>query len=337
MYFEKQGLLTPPVGRAAYSDRTAWIMAEMSRLAYFKFEGSLELADIAASLVKNSDKKKILSTLKELLQSNQQSRSVAEKEFENYIDTGKFKLVKTFSEKGSQAFLALSEEFKMIVLAFRGTEKDIRDIKTDLRAITVEVDGYKIHSGFYAAFENLKNQIEIALKNINRDGYALYITGHSLGGALALLATKYLASDSVGACYTFGSPRVASSQFGDSIKTPIYRIVNSADLVPRVPPAYIPHFLISIFEIFYIPFVSKFIVGILENMLDYRHHGDMRFLTSCKQDFSDLRLIQNPTIIERAMRLFKRLITNWKAGGTDHFVLNYCDKLSAYAETRNKQ
>jgi hypothetical protein len=33
-------LLNPPIARAAYSDRTAWIMAELSRIAYIRFEGN---------------------------------------------------------------------------------------------------------------------------------------------------------------------------------------------------------------------------------------------------------------------------------------------------------
>ena len=40
MCFKYKDLLDPPILRAAYSDRTAWLMAEMSRLAYTKFEDS---------------------------------------------------------------------------------------------------------------------------------------------------------------------------------------------------------------------------------------------------------------------------------------------------------
>ena len=38
--FKVNELLTknPPIRRAAYSDRTAWLLAEMSQLAYVKFE-----------------------------------------------------------------------------------------------------------------------------------------------------------------------------------------------------------------------------------------------------------------------------------------------------------
>src|SRR5258705_7913335 len=38
-YFkEKENLLTPPIIRAAYSDRMAWILASMAHLAYDRFE-----------------------------------------------------------------------------------------------------------------------------------------------------------------------------------------------------------------------------------------------------------------------------------------------------------
>jgi len=226
----------------------------------------------------------------------------------------------------------------MNVLSFRGTEADIRDIKADLKTTITEIDGYKIHSGFHQAFYKVKDDIEVKLKSLQDNGYPLYITGHSLGGALALCATKFLASDSLGACYTFGSPRVASSGFGDNIKTPIYRIVNAADLVPRVPPAYIQYLLISIFEVAHIPFVSEAVVKTLEKTVGYRHHGDMRFLTASKNsDYSDLRLLQNPTIIDRVIRLFNRLMLTWgKAGVTDHFIKTYSNKLAAYAVMRNK-
>ena len=48
----------------------------------------------------------------------------------------------------------------------------------------------------------------------------LFITGHSLGGALALLATRLIAPDVTGACYTFGAPRIGNDELFPFIKTP---------------------------------------------------------------------------------------------------------------------
>ena len=38
-YFTEAALLSPPLTRPAYSDRMAYVLAEMSDLAYYQFEG----------------------------------------------------------------------------------------------------------------------------------------------------------------------------------------------------------------------------------------------------------------------------------------------------------
>ncbi len=48
--FDDKTLLNAPVRRAAYSDRTAWLMAAMSQLAYYKFEGEQSLKELAVEL-----------------------------------------------------------------------------------------------------------------------------------------------------------------------------------------------------------------------------------------------------------------------------------------------
>ena len=70
----------------------------------------------------------------------------------------------------------------------------------------------------------------------------IYSTGHSLGGALALIASAALGGtsglgDRIAAVYTFGAPRVGQSNFLEIIvKAPHYRVINSGDVVPLVPP-----------------------------------------------------------------------------------------------------
>ena len=65
----------------------------------------------------------------------------------------------------------------------------------------------------------------------------IYITGHSLGGALAQISAAALSkNDNVAACYTFGSPRVATLRFDTEVKCPHYRVIDNWDLVPGVPP-----------------------------------------------------------------------------------------------------
>ena len=334
MYFDEQPLLKPPTRRAAYSDRMAWLMAEMSRLAYHKFEGSVDIAEFAKRLADVTDSKRIETDLKTFINGKQQLAVDAKQELVHHLAVADFVLVAEFNRMDVQAFLASRAADKIAVLAFRGTEKSLADFKADLKAGTTEVDGSRVHAGFYEAFSVVRGEIQLPVDALIADGYSVFVTGHSLGGALALMAAKYIVPDSPGACYTFGSPRVASSNFGDDIKTPIYRIVNAADVVPRVPPAYIPHLLVAVLEVVHIPVVSDWLVKGLERLIGYRHLGDMRYLTACKADYSDLRLISNPPIVDRAVRFVKRVVGHWGAAVTDHGIANYCKKLGAHAKSR---
>ena len=108
-------------------------------------------------------------------------------------------------------------------------------MKVNLDTVKIRGEEVLIHSGFLAQYLSIQKEIEENLEKDELGGYQLFITGHSLGGALAIIATKYLANDGAGACYTFGSPPVGTSDFDNDIKTPIYRIINYVDIVPRLP------------------------------------------------------------------------------------------------------
>jgi triacylglycerol lipase len=69
-YFSNSNLLKTPGKRAAYSDRTAYMMAEMSRLAYFRFEGGRNIAEILESLKKLTSSKTELLGVEAILKSS---------------------------------------------------------------------------------------------------------------------------------------------------------------------------------------------------------------------------------------------------------------------------
>ncbi len=171
----------------------------------------------------------------------------------------------------------------------------------------------------------------------NHPNIPVYITSHSLGGALAILVTRLLVSSSQGACYTFGGPRVGTSQVDDEIKTPIYRVVNSADAVSRVPPEYLINLLILLSNIFHNSIISKF----LRNFKGYVHYGDMCYLTHIEPGIDDrfagLQIYSNLSFPTRAFWIVRRWIaTSGKAAGSDHSISLYRKKLKTYAVERSK-
>jgi hypothetical protein len=233
-----------------------------------------------------------------------------------------FELIKSFNCNGTQAFLAKRESDRMVVLVFRGTQtEDPQDIVTDLRANFYQDEkGVKIHDGFYKAFQCIESEIKNTAKSLEE--YSLYVTGHSLGGALALIATRAINSDNLAACYTYGSPKVGNEEFGDEIKPPIYRIVNAYDIVPFNPPTYI-------FELLYLLPWQK-IRDFAKKFIGYSHHGDMRYLSPCKDNFENLKVITDYNEFLRLAGLW----THRKEGIKCHIIDAYCEKLAKWALKR---
>ena len=104
----------------------------------------------------------------------------------------------------------------------------------------------KAHSGFKAAYDAVKDQmLRAVMKLINEHSSAsVFVTGHSLGGALAVLAAldikKAIGSRKIH-LYTYGQPRVGNSDFADYVFSVLpgdqyIRVVHYDDAVPHLPP-----------------------------------------------------------------------------------------------------
>lgn len=132
----------------------------------------------------------------------------------------------------TQAMLVRSLSQNLAILVFRGTEQDIRDFLIDLEVggLPIAQEATFIHRGFARAFDSVWPAIAEALARLN---CPVWVTGHSLGAALATLA---LANYPFSACYTFGSPRVGNQAFVDRLRDrPMFRVVDEDDLVCKVP------------------------------------------------------------------------------------------------------
>ena len=126
------------------------------------------------------------------------------------------------------------------VVAFRGTD-DIPGWFVDLDELATPTPHGDIHRGFYDAYQSLKPQITAVLAQ-SRPKH-LWLTGHSLGGALALVCAYDLIENqqrAVDGVITLGQPMVACRQLAaylDRLLCGRYAyFVNEADIVPRVPP-----------------------------------------------------------------------------------------------------
>ena len=134
----------------------------------------------------------------------------------------------------------IGERDKAVILAFAGTDPGIwQNLVTDFTPVPHA--GSDTHDGFRVAAEAARPQIDRALQLCRQSGNPLFVTGHSLGAALAALAGVRAANAGIPprAIYTFGMPRVGGPQFaasyGDLGKV-TYRLVHGIDLVARVPP-----------------------------------------------------------------------------------------------------
>ena len=375
-YFTDEKLLTPPLTRPAYSDRMAYLLAEMSALAYYPFEqrdGALDAVVDELLELDTTNKVTVREFLDQFSTDLLSGRHLKAGALERILANSGFKLLGLIHVDETQGFLCkrtVEGERPYLVLAFRGTEKKVSDWLTDARCVPTTEDktNAKVHTGFLEAFTvkrhatTGKTAIEVvkeilrqpeALDGVQGDqkaedqgkNWPLYITGHSLGGALALLATKLVAHDLNGACYTFGAPRIGNYEYFRFIKTPVYRIANSADVVPRVPPG--PLMIVLRGAARAMSWLTGFMPAVaqlfdraeetLDRLKGYRHYGDLRYLSDVAEGrFQDVRLLSNPPAADRVMWAFRRLVRVILVPLKSHNMDIYRKKLAHIANERNR-
>lgn len=154
-----------------------------------------------------------------------------------------------FENDGAQCYAVWNKTH--YVLCFRGTEpSEMGDVLADLNAIPRGAMTHGlVHSGFRGELDKLWEQVvDHREKHKNK---VFYITGHSLGAAMATIATsRFEEFCNVDSLFTFGSPRVGTRRFIDALVTPHYRFVNNNDIVTSVPFAW----------------------------MGYRHHGNLTYI-----------------------------------------------------------
>ena len=365
-YFAYPAFLTPPATRPGYSDRMAYVLAELSSLAYYPFEQNESTIDEAveeAQLRDLGSPGSVRDFLDQFSLDLLTGTGLNLKFVSQALDRSGFRLLGTVNIGDTQALLCrrLAEDSATLydVVAFRGTEAKVRDWLTDLRCVPRVSGEEKVHTGFLEAFSEERGAeqetVEEAIKSIlvehgngpdddGRRPFPLYLTGHSLGGALALLATKRLAPNVDGACYTFGAPRIANYEYFRFVKTPVFRIVNSSDIVPRVPPGAGMLILRGIVRAAswatgFLPPVSSLFSRIekgMDKLNGYRHFGDLRYLSDVVGGrFKDVRLLRKPPAIDRIRWMWRHLAVSARLPFKSHSMYIYRKKLEYIARERN--
>uniref|UniRef100_A0A7S0ZI62 Fungal lipase-type domain-containing protein n=1 Tax=Timspurckia oligopyrenoides TaxID=708627 RepID=A0A7S0ZI62_9RHOD len=160
----------------------------------------------------------------------------------------------TNAKYDSSGFVGIHHTGKYIVAAFRGTVS-LKNWISNVKTVTMEArkaggvyaqlpSDVKVHLGFWQTFASIGTEMvqEVLRLHNENPGYLVYVTGHSLGGAMATHCALYLALSGVSSnllrVYTFGQPRVGTDAFRREFNARInqfYRIVNNHDIVPHLP------------------------------------------------------------------------------------------------------
>lgn len=156
----------------------------------------------------------------------------------------------------SRVLVTISRLQRVIFVSFRGTTLSFSDFKADLDIRRVRYNfGFgetaKLHRGFFDAVLECFDEVLEHVRNLNRDPHVpVYITGHSLGGAMAAIFharldegefhhfghyRRHRISSPATSCYTFGMPRYGDASAKSLLPQP-YHTFNELDAIPTLPP-----------------------------------------------------------------------------------------------------
>lgn len=224
-------------------------------------------------------------------------------------EDARFVSVTPTSRNSAQAILVEHEDYWCF--AFRGTD-EIRDWLDNLNAFPERVLFGEFHRGFWNSTEDVWQP----LFEHYRDGRAadrqartprpVFLTGHSLGGAMATIAAARLVHEDqpFSSTYTFGQPRAMTLEtariFNADAKGRFHRFQNNSDIVTRLP----------------------------SRLMGYSHVGSCRYISQDKRIHEDVgawfRFLDTVTdIVESASELRLDLVE-------DHAMVDYLAAIRAW-------
>jgi hypothetical protein len=162
-----------------------------------------------------------------------------------------------FRDGSTQLVFARHKDLPVAIIAFRGTEpKQAADVALDLTAWRTKLEKHgwpagwgSVHAGFHDGFLEVEPILLAKVRELSGTKVRLWVTGHSLGAALATLTVARLlrareegARIELGGLYAFGSPRVGDREFTEALAAhaaeqgvPLVRVRNENDAVTAIP------------------------------------------------------------------------------------------------------
>lgn len=172
----------------------------------------------------------------------------------------------------STSFLVQSQDGRSLILCYRGTEPVslinwLTDADINPETVTIAFPdapgAFEVHGGFYRNVRATRWEVIAALEralhgqsilphrgSMPNPLEALYITGHSLGGAMAALMAIMVMTESaynpiaakLRAVYTFGQPMIGTPALAEACEghpflgQNVLRYLYASDVVPQLPP-----------------------------------------------------------------------------------------------------
>ncbi len=130
----------------------------------------------------------------------------------------------------------------VLVIVFRGTD-DTEDWFFNANAYPRKMAEGNLHCGFACAYGTLRTQVLEEIKKASPKH--IWVTGHSLGGAMALVCAYDLTvyqGYHIDGVITFGQPMIGKSDLTTCLQGKLgdryVHFINEMDIVPQVPPGY---------------------------------------------------------------------------------------------------
>ncbi|MBL8811877.1 MAG: lipase family protein [Planctomycetaceae bacterium] len=181
----------------------------------------------------------VSETLARMSEISYRAPVLAEKEFRSLG----FKSCVPFVDSSMIGYVVSADDVTVIV--FRGTDfNEFQDWFANIQRNAAPTAHGAVHSGFHTAYQHLRDQIREIIGSTGPKH--LWITGHSLGGALALLCANDFADEgklSIDGVMTFGQPLMVDSELAhylnEKLAAKYVRFVNRQDIIAQIDPGYV--------------------------------------------------------------------------------------------------